>query len=103
MRGPDRLHLCAFACVVVLIAAACGQKPGVATSGSVLPEGATINEQGQIVDAAGNVIGTADDLSGGGGIGSSAVGGSTTGGTTGGTSSSDTTSGGSAGSASRVG
>ncbi|MGH2805696.1 MAG: DUF3659 domain-containing protein [Actinomycetota bacterium] len=39
--------------------AACGQKPGISrdfTEG-MLPAGATVNEQGQIVDAEGNVIG----------------------------------------------
>jgi branched-chain amino acid transport system substrate-binding protein len=72
--------------VVVLFAAACGQKPGVnkLTSG-VLPQGATVNEQGQIVDAEGNVIGTTGDLGGGdlGGIATGSGSGSrqTTGGT----------------------
>jgi ABC-type branched-subunit amino acid transport system substrate-binding protein len=79
--------------VGLLIAAACGQKPGVATSGGVLPQGATINEQGQIVDASGNVIGSAGDLSGGGDFGSSAVGGGTTGDTSGGTTTGGTTGG----------
>ncbi len=106
---PNRFHLPALACVALLIAAACGQKPGVATSGSALPEGATVNAQGQIVDAEGNVIGNAGDLSGSGDLGSSAVGGGTTGetagvpttsGTTGeGTSEGGTTEGGASGGA----
>ena len=96
MLRPNRLHLSAYACVLLLIAAACGQKPGVATSGAVLPEGATINEQGQIVDAQGNVIGSAGDLAGGGNLGPDAIGGVSGGGTTGGTAG-GTTGGGSTG------
>ncbi|HYI45184.1 MAG TPA: ABC transporter substrate-binding protein [Actinomycetota bacterium] len=85
MLRPKRSRLCALACVALFIAAACGQKPGVATGGAVLPPGATINEQGQIVDAEGNVLGDAGGLSGGGDLGSSTVGGANTGGTIGGT------------------
>ena len=52
--------------VLAMFAAACGQKPGVnKLAGGVLPAGATINEQGQIVDAEGNVIGSAADLGSG--------------------------------------
>ena len=63
------LALFALACV------ACGQKPGVALlpdpraslgGGLVLPEGASVDpETGQIVDSAGNVIGSVDDLAAG--------------------------------------
>jgi ABC-type branched-subunit amino acid transport system substrate-binding protein len=89
-------YLTALACVVLLSALACGQKPGVADQAvsGVLPPGATVNAQGEIVDAEGNVIGDAGDLSGSGGFGSSAVGGDTSGGTVGGT---DTTTGGATG------
>src|SRR5687768_17437137 len=85
---------------MVVLAAACGQKPGVSqqVGAGVLPPGATINEEGQIVDAEGNIIGDAGTLGGsGGGLGSGAIGGTggtTSGGTTGGTTSGGTTSGG---------
>ena len=93
MLSPNRLHLSVLACVAILFAAACGQKPGVATGGAILPAGTTINDQGQIVDAEGNVIGSAGGVSGSSDFGSSAVGGSTTGGTTGGTTTGGTTGG----------
>jgi ABC-type branched-subunit amino acid transport system substrate-binding protein len=65
-------------------------------AGGVLPPGATVNEQGQIVDAEGNVVGTtAGGLGSSGGLGGSALGGTTSSGTTsGGTTSGGTTSGG---------
>ena len=63
------LALIALACV------SCGQKPGVALlpdpraslgGGLVLPEGASVDpETGQIVDSAGNVIGSVGDLAAG--------------------------------------
>lgn len=85
-----RLQLAGFVTILLVFAAACGQKPGVAEqfAGGVLPPGATVNEQGQIVDAeTGEVLGTVDSAGGAGGFGSGAVGGGgTTGGTTGGTS-----------------
>ncbi len=98
MSHPGRFQLGAFAFVLILFAAACGQKPGVAT-GALLPPGASINEQGQIVDESGNVIGVAGDLgsssgltagtsTGAGGVSTSSGGGATTtGGVTAGTSS----------------
>jgi branched-chain amino acid transport system substrate-binding protein len=67
-----------------MFVAACGQKPGVNELASgVLPPGATVNEQGQIVDAQGNVIGSAGDLGGGdlGGIAAGSGGEATGGGT----------------------
>jgi branched-chain amino acid transport system substrate-binding protein len=70
--------------VMVMFVAACGQKPGVNELASgVLPPGATVNEQGQIVDAQGNVIGSAGDLGGGdlGGIAAGSGGEATAGGT----------------------
>ncbi len=73
---------------MILLAAACGQKPGVATGG-LLPPGTEVNAQGQIVDAeTGEILGTVEGGLGttGGGLGGSAVGSGTTGGTTGGTS-----------------
>ena len=97
-----RIQLVGIISLFVIAAAACGQKPGVVNqvAGGVLPPGATINEQGQIVDAQGNVIGDAAGLTGGGGgLGAgSAIGGTTGGGTTGGgTTSGGTTSGGTTG------
>lgn len=81
--------------VFLLIAAACGQKPGVA-----LPPGTILNAQGQVVDAdTGEVLGTLEEVAGGttdlaGGLGTS-TGGTTSGGTTsGGTTTGGTTSGG---------
>jgi ABC-type branched-subunit amino acid transport system substrate-binding protein len=56
--------------LLVLVASACGQKPGVSEDFSAaggLPPGATVNEQGQVVDSSGNVIGTTTDT---GGLGS---------------------------------
>ncbi|HWL65211.1 MAG TPA: ABC transporter substrate-binding protein [Actinomycetota bacterium] len=97
--------------VMLLFAAACGQKPGVATGG-LLPPGAEVNAQGQIVDAeTGEVLGTVEGGLGstsGGSLGGSAIGGTTSGGsvsggstsggtTSGGTTSGGTTSGGSSG------
>ncbi len=70
-----RLRFVHLFVVLFLLATACGQKPGVSiqpASGGLLPQGATINEQGQIVDAQGNVIGSAGDLGGGGDLGSGA-------------------------------
>ncbi|HYI45218.1 MAG TPA: ABC transporter substrate-binding protein [Actinomycetota bacterium] len=99
-----RTQIVGFALVMVFVAAACGQKPGVATGG-ILPPGAEVNAQGQIVDAeTGEVLGTVDgglgsttggDLGGGTAIGGTTSGGTTSGGTTsGGTTSGGTTSGG---------
>ncbi|MGH2808502.1 MAG: ABC transporter substrate-binding protein, partial [Actinomycetota bacterium] len=110
MFRPNRSQLTALACVVLLLSvSACGQKPGVAEQleGGILPPGATVNEAGEIVDAEGNVIGSAGELSNSGGFGSSAVGGGTTTGgtvgetvegtTTGGTTGGGTTGGGTTG------
>src|SRR5687768_3610565 len=96
MFRPNR-YLTALACALLLSALACGQKPGVADqfAGGVLPAGASVNEQGEIVDADGNVIGNTGDLSGSGSFDSSAVGGDTSGGTVGGTT--DSTTGGTTG------
>ncbi|MDQ3941228.1 MAG: ABC transporter substrate-binding protein, partial [Actinomycetota bacterium] len=59
-------------CVALVVLASCGQKPGVSEefAGGTLPPGATVNAQGQIVDAEGNVIGQAP-----GGLDGAAVGG----------------------------
>jgi branched-chain amino acid transport system substrate-binding protein len=84
--------------VFLLIAAACGQKPGVA-----LPPGTVLNAQGQVVDAeTGEVLGTLEEVAGGttdlaGGIGTdgSGTGGTTT--TTGGTTTGGPTTGGETG------
>ncbi|MFN2390277.1 MAG: ABC transporter substrate-binding protein [Actinomycetota bacterium] len=90
MRPHRRAASAALLLVMLLVAAACGQKPGVGgqitplAGGGLLgasppPEGAVgINEQGQYVDAEGNVLGPA-------GASSLGTGGSagTTGGTTG--------------------
>lgn len=58
--------------VSLLLVIACGQKPGVDELASdVLPPGATVNEQGQILDSEGNVIGSTGDLGEGGASGSS--------------------------------
>lgn len=70
-----RLQLVAVAALMLLVAAACGQKPGVAgdaalsggtgtaaTGLPVVPEGATINEDGQVVAADGTVLGDAEDF-----------------------------------------
>ena len=70
MSSPNRFQFCALALVALFVAVACGQKPGVATGG-LLPEGSTINEQGQIVDQQGNVIGVAGDVGGGSDLGGS--------------------------------
>jgi branched-chain amino acid transport system substrate-binding protein len=81
-----------------MLIAACGQKPGVAEQfAGVLPEGASINEQGQIVDAEGNVIGTAAGGLGGGDLGGGTAIGGTSGGTTGGSTGGGTTGGGTTG------
>ena len=110
-----RLQLVGLLSLLLLAAAACGQKPGVSqqfAGGGVLPPGASVDAEGNIVDAEGNVIGSSGDLSGGtgssGDFGSSAVGGSTSGGdtsggdtsggTTGGSSTGGDTTGGSSGS-----
>ncbi len=86
MSRNARFQLAGFLSLLIILAAACGQKPGVAEEfAGVLPPGAAVNEQGQIVDAQGNVIGSAGGLTGGGGLGGTAVGGTTTGGTSGGT------------------
>ena len=82
-----RLRLVGICLALMTFAFGCGQKPGVSTelTGGVLPPGATVNEQGQIVDAQGNVIGSAADLTGGG----VAVGGIDPGGAVGGSAASD--------------
>jgi ABC-type branched-subunit amino acid transport system substrate-binding protein len=95
MASSGRILL-AGALALALFASGCGQKPGVAdqitNAGAVLPPGATVNDQGEVVDSSGNVIGTTTggDLTGG------LSGGTTTGGTTtgSGTTGSGTTSGG---------
>ena len=101
MRRSQRPLAIVLLGVFLLIAAACGQKPGVA-----LPPGTVLNEQGQVVDAeTGEVLGTLEEVAGGttdlaGGIGtdSSTTGGTTTGGTTtGGTTTGGTTTGGTEG------
>ena len=86
----------AIALIVLLTLAACGQKPGVENqlAGGLLPPGATINEQGQVVDAQGNVIGSVDDLGSGGNFGGGVS--TDTGTTTAEGSSEDTAGGGSA-------
>ena len=79
---------------MLLVAAACGQKPGVAEQGLVaaLPEGTEIVD-GQVVDSeTGEVIGSVEDVLGGSLGGDTAAGGTTTGGTT--TGGSTTTGGG---------
>jgi ABC-type branched-subunit amino acid transport system substrate-binding protein len=56
-----------LALLMLLVAGACGQKPGVADQISVaggLPEGASVNNQGEVVNAQGEVIGTVDQLAG---------------------------------------
>ncbi|HWC14358.1 MAG TPA: ABC transporter substrate-binding protein [Actinomycetota bacterium] len=96
-RRPVALALVA---IFLLVAAACGQKPGVSSQitlgGGALPEGVTVNEEGQVVDAEGNVLGDAEDFglsttgepldaaSGGGLGGTTTTGGTSGGGTTGG-------------------
>jgi ABC-type branched-subunit amino acid transport system substrate-binding protein len=87
LRRSQRPLAIVLLAVFLLIAVACGQKPGVA-----LPPGATIVGD-QVVDADGNVIGSVDDVLGGG---TTLADGTTTGGTTtGGTTSGGTTTGGS--------
>ena len=82
------MKLVAIFALAAIVLSGCGQKPGVAGdfAGS-LPAGFTVNEQGEIVDAEGNVVGTADDA---GSFGSLAGGGSGTGSTTGGGTSTTT-------------
>ena len=89
MTRHRRLTALVLAAVFLLIAAACGQKPGVA-----LPPGAKIVD-GQVVDAEGNVLGSVEEVLGStgtdlaGGLGTSTDGGGTSltggGGTTSGT------------------
>lgn len=63
----SNLRVIAFAAVALLIAGACGQKPGVADQGTFtagqLPEGTVINEEtGEVIDAeTGEVVGTVGD------------------------------------------
>ncbi|MDQ3964488.1 MAG: ABC transporter substrate-binding protein [Actinomycetota bacterium] len=73
--------------LMLLVAAACGQKPGVAESGltTALPEGTEIVD-GQVVDTeTGEVLGTVEEVLGGGLGGDIAAGGETTTTTGGGT------------------
>jgi branched-chain amino acid transport system substrate-binding protein len=82
-----RVSAVAALLALLILAAACGQKPGVANkiegvaSGGIggvsLPEGATVDEEGNIIDAEGNVIGNVEEgitdpsaLASGGGGGS---------------------------------
>ncbi len=72
----SRLQLVAVLCLMLLVAAACGQKPGVAlrpegvsvaaggTGGTLqLPEGTALDEEGNLVDTkTGEVIATAEEL-----------------------------------------
>lgn len=68
MRTERSLKRSAVIAVLLLVAAACGQKPGVSDQPLppqpvmlALPPGATIDPQtGQVVDAEGNVLGSAD-------------------------------------------
>lgn len=82
--------LAAITALIALIFLACGQKPGVNQqfgAGS-LPPGFTVNEQGQVVDAEGNVVGSVPGGAGGdfGGVagGGTGTGGSSTSTSTGG-------------------
>ncbi|MGI8407852.1 MAG: ABC transporter substrate-binding protein [Actinomycetota bacterium] len=80
----SRLQLVALVGVMVMVAAACGQKEGVAlqtaAGGQIaLPEGASVDAAGNIVDAEGKVIGTVNE----GIFGAGTTGSTTTGGTTG--------------------
>jgi branched-chain amino acid transport system substrate-binding protein len=66
-----RVSAVAALLALLILAAACGQKPGVANkiegvaSGGIggvsLPEGATVDEEGNIIDAEGNVIGNVEE------------------------------------------
>ena len=109
-RSP-RIRLIAFVALLLMAAAACGQKDGVALQGATggLPPGTEIVD-GQIVDAeTGEVLGDASDLLGSsdggltgasGGLGSSSGGslGGTSGGTSGSTGGTDGSTGGTDGS-----
>jgi ABC-type branched-subunit amino acid transport system substrate-binding protein len=104
----NRVSAVAALLAMLILAAACGQKPGVANkiegvaSGAIgglsLPEGSTVDEEGNIIDAEGNVIGNVeegitDPALASGGAGGSGGGVSTSTGTSGGGSSSSTGSG----------
>jgi ABC-type branched-subunit amino acid transport system substrate-binding protein len=61
----NRSRILSLTLVFLFVAAGCGQKPGVAPPlAGGLPEGATVNAQGEVVDSSGEVIGTVDDLAG---------------------------------------
>lgn len=80
----SRLQLLALVGVMVMVAAACGQKEGVAlqtaAGGQIaLPEGAEVDAAGNILDEEGNIIGNVNE----GIFGAGTVGDATTGGTTG--------------------
>ncbi|MFN2526902.1 MAG: ABC transporter substrate-binding protein [Actinomycetota bacterium] len=64
-----RLAALSFILVMLFVAAACGQRPGIAARGlltgasgaAILPEGATVTETGEIISAEGEVIGTVEE------------------------------------------
>ena len=60
--------LAAIVAAIALLFLACGQKPGVSEQfgAGALPPGFSVNEQGEIVDAEGNVVGTVPGAEGGG-------------------------------------
>ncbi|MGH2756155.1 MAG: ABC transporter substrate-binding protein [Actinomycetota bacterium] len=67
MDRSKRLIAVGIAGLMLLIAAACGQKPNVAleSSGGALPAGFAVNEEGQVVNTAtGEVVGSAEELLG---------------------------------------
>ncbi|MGH2807059.1 MAG: ABC transporter substrate-binding protein [Actinomycetota bacterium] len=68
--------LVVFVGIMGLITAGCGQKPGVAEqfAGGTLPPGVTVNEEGQLVDEAGNIVGTTTDTGFTSGLGDSSGG-----------------------------
>jgi branched-chain amino acid transport system substrate-binding protein len=107
----NRVSAVAALLAMLILAAACGQKPGVANkiegvaSGAIgglsLPEGSTVDEEGNIIDAEGNVIGNVEEgitdpsaLASGGSGGSGGGGLSTSTGAGGGGGSSSSTGGG---------
>ena len=82
MDRSKRIIAVGVAGLMLLIAAACGQKPNVAlqAGGGALPAGFAVNEEGEVVNTAtGEVVGSAEDLLGtdSGLGGDTAVGGTT--------------------------